>query len=571
AEAEAEVDEQLQSDAIDDIPDKASAESSAEMTTDTAAEDTLAGDIGTDGETAISEEVAVEESEVFLDKTLPADMPADANAAEENAAEPDQVAAPAISDVTPQQQPVDPLDKLLSDPVLLAAAGGGLLLIIAVIALIIKKRREASDETDSFELDTSDNDLDSLADDVATGAITTESLAEDRAEGSDIAGEDNFNSDLNTDLDATDDVRDSTLSDAEGTESRDDVIAEADVYLAYGIYQQAEELLMQAIADSPERDDYRVKLAETHYASKNEEAFINVATELKARVDDESPTWNKVMTMGQDLCADNPLFQGRMVSGLGVGSQSEKEPEMDFDLGIDGSASSKDLPDLDPGMDDEPLELPEMDLAAAEEEETAIESVEELEFDLSDTGAFVAPPEEDEFSLDIDASELDIETSEQGLEATDSELDIDASELDIDSFTSELQEKTENLAGIDEETLEIEAADGLDLDFGLDAETPVATEGADDEEIVLDLTEDTTVIDLDMGNVDTGSDEKADEEDFDLSELDDVDEISTKLDLARAYLDMGDHEGTREILDEVLAEGNDEQKQEASELMAKLG
>ena len=62
-----------------------------------------------------------------------------------------------------------------------------------------------------------------------------------------------------------------------------------------------------------------------------------------------------------------------------------------------------------------------------------------------------------------------------------------------------------------------------------------------------------------------------DEEDFDLSGLDDVDEISTKLDLARAYLDMGDHEGTKDILEEVLADGDDEQKHEASELMAKLG
>ena len=62
-----------------------------------------------------------------------------------------------------------------------------------------------------------------------------------------------------------------------------------------------------------------------------------------------------------------------------------------------------------------------------------------------------------------------------------------------------------------------------------------------------------------------------DEEDFDLSSLDDVDEISTKLDLARAYLDMGDHEGTKGILEEVLTDGDDEQKSEASELMAKLG
>ena len=73
----------------------------------------------------------------------------------------------------------------------------------------------------------------------------------------------------------------------------------------------------------------------------------------------------------------------------------------------------------------------------------------------------------------------------------------------------------------------------------------------------------------DTGSVEASSEEAADD-DFDLSSLDDVDEISTKLDLARAYLDMGDHEGTRGILEEVIAEGNDEQKKEAADLMAKL-
>jgi pilus assembly protein FimV len=47
----------------------------------------------------------------------------------------------------------------------------------------------------------------------------------------------------------------------------------------------------------------------------------------------------------------------------------------------------------------------------------------------------------------------------------------------------------------------------------------------------------------------------------------DGDEIATKLDLARAYLDMGDHEGTRNILEEVLQDGSDGQKQEAQSLL----
>ena len=57
-------------------------------------------------------------------------------------------------------------------------------------------------------------------------------------------------------------------------------------------------------------------------------------------------------------------------------------------------------------------------------------------------------------------------------------------------------------------------------------------------------------------------------EDFDF--LADSDEPATKLDLARAYIDMGDAEGARDILDEVLKEGNADQQQEARDLMGRI-
>ncbi len=57
-----------------------------------------------------------------------------------------------------------------------------------------------------------------------------------------------------------------------------------------------------------------------------------------------------------------------------------------------------------------------------------------------------------------------------------------------------------------------------------------------------------------------------------LSELEPVtmSEVGTKLDLARAYMDMGDPDGARSILEEVLAEGNASQKQEAQRLMESI-
>jgi len=61
---------------------------------------------------------------------------------------------------------------------------------------------------------------------------------------------------------------------------------------------------------------------------------------------------------------------------------------------------------------------------------------------------------------------------------------------------------------------------------------------------------------------------KAVDDDFDF--LSGTDETETKLDLARAYIDMGDMEGARDILDEVMVEGSDSQKTEAQELMTSL-
>ena len=116
--------------------------------------------------------------------------------------------------------------------------------------------------------------------------------------------------------------------------------------------------------------------------------------------------------------------------------------------------------------------------------------------------------------------------------------------------------------------VELDVGD-IDIDFGLDDDTAedAATEVAAEDDVAIDLSDD---IDMNLDDATVVTSNSSDDDDFDLSSLDDVDEISTKLDLARAYLDMGDNEGTKGILEEVIADGNDEQKQEANELMAKL-
>ncbi|MGH8262162.1 MAG: FimV/HubP family polar landmark protein, partial [Steroidobacteraceae bacterium] len=85
-------------------------------------------------------------------------------------------------------------------------------------------------------------------------------------------------------------------------------------------------------------------------------------------------------------------------------------------------------------------------------------------------------------------------------------------------------------------------------------------------------------LDLDVGESASDRDreptatERLPAEELALPELEPVtmSEVGTKLDLARAYMDMGDPEGARSILEEVLTEGSASQKQEAQRLIASL-
>jgi pilus assembly protein FimV len=98
----------------------------------------------------------------------------------------------------------------------------------------------------------------------------------------------------------------------------------------------------------------------------------------------------------------------------------------------------------------------------------------------------------------------------------------------------------------------------LEADFsGLEIEEAAATESAPPED--LDLTADFAGSELAQG------------EEEDLVIAAESNGLSTKLDLARAYLDMGDEDGARQILEEVIAEGGDELKAEAGALLERIG
>jgi len=651
----------------DDISSNATDEMAADEVVDDASATELPADAGSE---ELGEEVAAATDgdvdsageAIFVDETDEGNLTEDEAMTSETSASDsspvDDAVEPAPVGIV-NNEPVDPLTRLMNDPMLLAAAGGGLLLILALGYLIVKRRKSATDDAESDET-SGTTSLDDIAD----------MVEEDQQEDAEV-----LDTESTMIMEAVDTNVDTVITDAfdeeeafdeiveEEEEARDDVIAEADVYLAYGIYQQAEDLLENAISENPDRDDYRVKLAETRYASKDEAGFIEAATELRQRhPDEDTAAWKKVAAMGVTLCPDNALFQGGAAADVDVDALAPQSPEpMDIDLGLDEDLNEDlDIPDLDLSLGEaDSIEASDdgndaiLDIGDADDvfdvgsddtnEEVDLDS-DEVEFDLSETDAVAEESvaeeiSEEEFSLDIDASELDIdddndgsedaslsdEVAEESTETDDTdeniEIDIDSAELDLDvdfgaedaseevsteevsadsldiDFAADADEKKTSDDSAMEDGLEIDIsddADSLDIDFGVDDATASdASEDtgstAEEDSVELDIGEsddDENAIDLDVVDLDTSDndlaeesgdaesedalDDAMDDDEFDLSSLDDVDEISTKLDLARAYLDMGDSEGTREILKEVLVDGSNEQKKEAEELMGQL-
>ncbi len=119
-----------------------------------------------------------------------------------------------------------------------------------------------------------------------------------------------------------------------------------------------------------------------------------------------------------------------------------------------------------------------------------------------------------------------------------------------------------------------DSADDFDLDFDFDISDQTNAEDFESElaelESSLEHTENVVSFNPAENNPAEFAGSDVGEYEGDSALMTDVDEVGTKLDLAKAYIDMGDPEGARSILDEVLEEGNDKQKGEAQDLMQQM-
>lgn len=494
-----------------------------------------------------------------------------------------------------------PKEQTVADLILNRAVLGFIItagILIASIAwLVLRRRRNEAEEEQLFMHATQDLNLPSagenfvINDGAADNAGPPQGGLNAAATAAAPYSGDNFGNDF----------AGAGLEAIEAEEGDIDPIAEADVYLAYRRFDQAEELIRDALTQDPGNEELQLKLLEIYYGAGNKQAFEAQAEALYALVGGgQSPLWGKVVEMGREISPEHALF-----SAEGGAGGAEQQAFFDGEsLGDQFDVSSADgIGEGFGGADG----LQEFEQAGGAPGEQSLDGGESLAGALAldkddffgERGGSERSPQEDavlesspgadgQFSLS-EASQsadntLDFEQFGQD-EATSNVLkgpgfveegqaqeknatadggsdpfDFDLSAFDqnnLDEDLANLESLTQQFESqIEQNTLETTtadaggaAADGGFSGLGGDSSTEGGGKGQD----------------LFDGEQGTGLAEEGAEL-FDNSDM-----VGTKLDLARAYIDMDDHDGARGILTEVMQEGNPQQKQQAQDLMQKIG
>lgn len=349
-----------------------------------------------------------------------------------------------------------------------------------------------------------------------------------------------------------------------------DPVAEADVYLAYGRDVQAEEILKEALRTQPERTAIYVKLAEIYAKREDAKALEEIARSLQPHTEPGSSEWQRVTALGRQLAPQNPLYADAASNAPAdkPGSGFAAALQASTAAAATGAAAGALASDTDTASSPE---LPILDLSAAfaEPSETAPATP------ATDTTSSASETKGDTSALD---SQLDLSSPFTPSEppslvqdtVQDNDSISDALDLDLSGFEANLPQSQSTPA-----TEPAAAADQLDdgLNFDLNIEAPAAEAAPAETPEAPSAPAPDTSLDFDLGtlNLDLGTDTSAKPADNakPMHNLAD-DPLSTKLDLAREFNAIGDSEGARALIEEVLAEASGSLKERAQKMLSEL-
>jgi pilus assembly protein FimV len=371
-------------------------------------------------------------------------------------------------------------------------AGTGVVLLSGLILLLIRRRR--ADE--EFEISMLSIETQSLSPSVATTVVGGKNKSPDR--------ETSF-------LTVYSD------SDAVVQASEVDPIAEADVYIAYGRDEQAEEVLLDGVASKPERVDIKQKLLGLYHKNNNVEGFERISEELYSQKNQlTSKVWEGVSLMGKDLAPKNPLFD---------------------------VSSSESLAD----------ELPETGLTSATPSikgtGTSGKSAETSGAADNEDGIYKIDPREiaPGISLAEESPSINLVNFYDGRSEISELDDIEISDLDFGDLSADdvfLKDadgspNAERYSAIDINAL---SNDGDDASL------------SDDEASAIESFEDSKAAEFKPDPSKSNQQRSQDMSDLEID--DDYDEAQTQYELAKVFVDLGDEDGARKILNDLVA--NDE-------------
>jgi pilus assembly protein FimV len=402
-----------------------------------------------------------------------------------------------------------------------------------------------------------------------------------------------------------------------------DPVAEADVYIAYGRDAQAEEILKEALRTHPERHAVRLKLLEIYVARKDARAFETQASELYALTRGQGGEWEQAAAMGKGLDPANPLYtmgageasSAAPVAAAAVAAAAVAAAEPDF-----GSDFGATYTPAAPAAEEPVAAAPALDLDLSQDAAPAAPAIPAAGADFNDldfgSGLDTALPQAADAAvspasvaaesgnlMDFDLDGLSFEPAAPApAPAAEAPAPAPADDLGMD-FGLDLPSSAAVASSAPaEDAKPADASDPLDLDLaGFDipevpafTEPPKAPASSLDFDTSLDLPAETITaapppaaqefdlsgIDLDLDNLGGGeatataaatetpaAAAPASSEPLSAHHM----EMDTKLDLAIAYQEIGDKEGARELLDEVLRGGNPDQAARANAMKAQLG
>ena len=436
----------------------------------------------------------------------------------------------------PKKAPAKPepsfIDDLFGNTPTWAIGGGALVLLAGIAGIVAARRRKTTRFEDSI-ISGTDIKTNTVFGSTGGGVVNTG----DNSLASDFSREGLGNID-------TDEV---------------DPIAEAEVYLAYGRDAQAEEILKDALKKDPQRQEIYLKLLEIHSQHNKPSAFETVASELYSVSGGQGEVWQKAMALGRQLDPANPLFTEAGGSAFAAtpaaaAAAAAAEPPVSdtqvFSVPPEHKAEPRVATPLDFSLDDD------ISLAPSSGE-------------APKTPAAILAGAAQEVAKSSRAAGDSLEKSSPFPGTVSGAAKSGASDRSAPAH--------------DSLSLDPESVPKFDLDFHLDEpvraappaaqpkpapepERAFATAGAPAPQ----LARPAAAIELDKLDLAFDPD-RSTFEDPTPSVLDGQwHDAATKLDLAKAYQEMGDVEGAREILQEVLHEGDDEQKTEAKTLLSKL-